>query len=84
LTTFEQVTTTGRETPTAYLNGRCEAEGVQGCRFWLMLADNGKPGEETHDIVGFLLFDGTGKRVGYGTGPVLPESGDVNVAPTPF
>jgi hypothetical protein len=38
----------------------------------------------TPDIVGFLLFDGTGKRVGYGTGPVLPESGDVNVAPTPF
>lgn len=84
-TTFEQVTSTGRYTPTAYMNGRCKAfdeagAAVPGCRFWLMVADNVNP--ETPDIVGFLVFDGTGKRISYGTGPLI--DGDIFVAPTGF
>ena len=82
---FEQVTTTGKHTPTAYMNGRCRAydesgNKVEGCRFWLMTADNGKG--ETPDVVGFLAFDGKGNRISYGTGPLRP--GDIKVAPSPF
>ena len=80
-TAFEQVTTTGKHTPTLYLNGRCKAENVRGCRFWMLIADNKREGAEgTPDIISFLLFDGTGKRVGYGTGPVI--KGDVTVQST--
>jgi len=46
-----------------------------------MIADNKKaavPG--TPDVVSFLVFDGTGKRVAYGTGPLA--EGDLTVAPT--
>ena len=83
--TFEQVTSTGKHTPTAYLNGRCKAidtagAAVPGCRFWIMLTDNVDP--ETPDVVGFLVFDGNGNRVSYGTGPLV--EGDIFVAPTPF
>lgn len=80
-TTFEQVTTTGKHTPTTYLNGRCKAENVEGCRYWMVLADNKDPqAHETPDVVGFLVFDGLGNRVAYGTGPVA--EGDVRIAPT--
>jgi len=80
-TTFEQVTTTGKHTPTVFLNGRCKAENVQGCRYWMLIADNKREGAEgTPDIVSFLVFDGTGKRVAYGTGPVI--KGDVTVQST--
>ena len=80
---LEQVTTTGKHSPTAYLNGRCRADNVRGCRFWLMLADNKQPGTKgTPDVIGFLIFDGTGKRVAYGTGPVV--EGDIHVAATGF
>lgn len=80
-TSFEQVTSTGKHTPTLYLNGRCKAGDVKGCRFWLLAANNKKPTVPgTPDIVSFLVFDGTGKRVAYGTGPVA--EGDVDVAPT--
>ncbi len=80
---FEQVTSTGKHTPTAYLNGRCKAEQVPGCRFWLMLVDNKEQNATgTADIVGFLIFDGKGQRVAYGTGPVV--DGDIEVAPTSF
>lgn len=84
-TSFEQVTSTGKHTPTAYLNGRCKAldssgAPVPGCRFWVMLVDNVQP--ETPDVVGFLIFDGNGNRVSYGTGPLV--EGDIFVAPTPF
>jgi hypothetical protein len=72
---IEQLTSTGRDTPTAYLNGRCEADGVVGCRFWLMVADNGAE----QDVVSFLIFDGKGHRVAYGTGQL---NGSVNVMPT--
>src|SRR5437660_5797602 len=78
---FEQVTSTGKHTPTAYLNGRCRAEKVIGCRFWRMLADNKKANQSgTPDVVSFLVFNSVGQRVAYGTGPVV--EGDIQVAPT--
>lgn len=82
---FEQVTTTGKHTPTTYMNGRCRAvtetgNPADGCRFWLMIADNGKG--ETPDVVGFLAFDGKGNRISYGTGPL--RDGDIFVAPSAF
>jgi hypothetical protein len=78
--TIEQLTSTGKDSPTAYLNGRCRAEQISGCRYWLMLADNGRENDGTPDVVGFLVFDGAGMRVAYGTGPVV--DGDIIVAPT--
>jgi len=85
-TTFEQVTATGKHTPTAWVNGRCKAQdasgaAIVGCRYWLMVADNARaPGGRTPDIVSLFVVDGTGKRIAYGTGPVV--DGDVSVAPT--
>jgi hypothetical protein len=92
-TTFEQVTSTGTATPTAWANGRCKANvaspaGVAltvPCHYWLMVADNRNPNNpngfgHTPDIVSFLVFDASGTRIAYGTGPVL--EGDVQVAPT--
>jgi hypothetical protein len=81
-TAFEQVTATGKHTPTLYLNGRCTAEGVRGCRYWLLVADNRKEGDTkgTPDVVSLLVFNGVGKRVAYGTGPLV--RGDITVAPT--
>jgi hypothetical protein len=90
-TTFDQLTSTGRDTPTAYMTGRCTAQTaaglpqVSGCRYWIMFADNSKPGTPapgTPDIVGFLVFDKAGKRVAYGTGPVT--KGNIDVSPTSF
>ncbi|MBD0362079.1 MAG: hypothetical protein ICV55_04750 [Coleofasciculus sp. C3-bin4] len=84
----EQITTTGKHSPTVYLNGRCKAQttsgkNIPGCRFWMMIADNKQANQKgTPDIVGFLVFDGTGSRVAYGTGPV--EQGDITVGSTPF
>jgi len=78
---FEQVTTTGKHSPTAYLNGRCKAPEVRGCRFWMTIADNKRAGARgAQDIVGFLVLNGVGKRVAYGTGPLI--EGDITVAPT--
>src|SRR5882724_10706169 len=49
-TTVDQITVTGKVTPTAYLSGRCTvptASGapspIVGCRYWMMLADNNNP-----------------------------------------
>lgn len=82
-TTIDQMTSTGKHSPTVYLNGRCEGGDVKGGRFWLMIADNKKPGAKgTPDVVGFLVLDGSGKRVAYGTGPVV--EGDIYVAPTSY
>ena len=93
-TTFEQLTSTGKDTPTAFLSGRCTAQSVtggqpvSGCRYWIMFADNATPGgttpapQTTPDIISFLVFDKTGKRVAYGTGPVV--TGDVDVTATTF
>jgi hypothetical protein len=84
-TLIEQVTSTGKHTPTAYINGRCTAQAptgaIQGCRYWIMFADNKVPSApQTADVVSFLVFDGTGKRIAYGTGPLV--DGDIKVAPT--
>jgi len=88
-TTVDQITVTGRVSPTAYLSGRCTVPGgnIVGCRYWLMLADNGNnnnptipPG--TADVVGFLVFDKSGTRIAYGTGPLVV--GDISVSPSPF
>ena len=77
-TSIEQLTTTGKHTPTAYLNGRCEAQDVKGCRFWMMVVNNGLE----QDVVGFLIMDGQGNRVAYGTGQL--RTGSVSVAPTSY
>jgi hypothetical protein len=81
-TTFEQMTSTGKHSPTLYVNGRCTANGVRGCRYWLMIANNRRAvdGRGTPDVASFLVFDGTGKRVAYGTGPLA--EGDLDVAAT--
>jgi hypothetical protein len=80
-TTLEQVTSTGKHTPTLFVNGRCRTGDIRGCRFWLMIADNKKSSAtNTPDIVSFLVFDGNGKRIAYGTGPVI--SGDLKVQDT--
>ena len=82
-TEFEQLISTGKHSPTAYLTGRCKTERFRGCRFWMMLADNKTEDEGgTPDVIGFLVFDGNGKRVAYGTGPVVQE--DIEVAATPY
>ena len=86
-TTVDQITVTGRVSPTAYLSGRCEVPGanIAGCRYWIMLADNGTPNPAiptTPDIIGFLVFDKSGTRIAYGTGPLV--TGDISVSPTPF
>jgi len=94
-TSFDQLTSTGKDTPTAYANGRCTAQSVtggsqvSGCRYWIMFADNAKPQAtlpaplpQTPDIISFLVFDKTGKRVAYGTGPVA--KGNIDVSPTTF
>jgi hypothetical protein len=86
-TLIEQVTSTGKHTPTVYINGRCTAQAaagaapIPGCRFWIMFADNKVPtAPQTPDVVSFLVFDGAGKRIAYGTGPLV--EGDIKVAPT--
>ena len=92
-TTFDQLTSTGKDTPTAYMTGRCTTQTaaggppVAGCKYWIMFADNAKvssvpPTQTTPDIVSFLVFDKTGKRIAYGTGPVV--KGDIAVSPTTF
>jgi len=91
-TTVEQYTTTGKHSPTLYANGRCNATvpGTTGatttvpCHWWLTIANNrqvvaGTTGG-TPDVVGFLVIDKTGKRLTYGTGPLV--QGDITVAPT--
>ena len=87
-TYIEQVTTTGKHTPTVYIKGRCMIKSrvqrkIKGCRFWIMIADNKRKDTRkgTPDIVSFLVFDANGKRIAYGTGPVV--KGDLNVRPTP-
>jgi hypothetical protein len=93
-TTFEQVTSTGQATPTLFVNGRCTVPPstttpnqppINGCRYWLMIADNGQTSAAgvpaTPEVVSFLVFNGLGQRVAYGSGPVV--SGHIAIAPTP-
>jgi hypothetical protein len=72
-TTFEQLTSGGKVTPTLWMNGRCRAANVRGCHYWLMAVDNvrGHPVGRTYDVVSFLILDQNGKRVAYGTGNVV-------------
>ena len=85
VTSIEQLTTTGKHTPTMYLNGRCMANGgAIPCHIWLMVADN-RPAVNTTgtpDVISVLVVDKTGKRITYGTGPT--RSGDITVAATGF
>jgi hypothetical protein len=82
--TVEQLDTTGRDTPIAFATGRCTVGKIptkltlSGCRYWLMMADNKSIKEEqTPDVISFLVYDRNGKRVAYGTGPVV--KGDVTI-----
>ncbi len=85
-TYIEQVTTTGKHTPTVYIKGRCKVSGprsIPGCRFWLMIADNRNGrGKKPSDVVSFLVFDAAGRRIAYGTAPLL--EGDFIVSPTSY
>ncbi len=81
-TTIDQVTSTGKHSPTVYLSGRCKSEKMIGGRYWLMISDNRKGERGTPDVIGFLVLDGKGNRVAYGTGPVI--KGDILVAPSPY
>ena len=82
VTSIEQMTTTGKHTPTMYLNGRCLANGgTIPCHIWLMISDNRQPNSTgTPDVIGVLVVDKTGKRITYGTGPI--SSGDISVGNT--
>jgi hypothetical protein len=88
-TNIEQINTHGKHTPTAIITGRCKVtpetpttpEALQGCRFWILIANNKRDENEqggTPDIVSFIIFDRAGKRIAYGTGPV--ESGNFDVS----
>jgi hypothetical protein len=79
-TTFEQVTSGGKVTPTLWVNGRCKAANVRGCHYWLLAVDNvkGHPLGKTFDVVSFLILDQNGKRAAYGTGNVV--DGDLTIS----
>jgi hypothetical protein len=84
---IEQVNSFGKHTPTAVIAGRCRIKLTDGgtapvgCRFWLLVADNRKKGEQgTPDVASFVIYDRNGNRVAYGTGPL--EEGDIEVAPS--
>ncbi|MCP4134051.1 MAG: hypothetical protein GY754_23975 [bacterium] len=81
-TSVDAMSSTGKHTPAVYLSGKCKTdnENYQGCRYWIMLADNSKEDNGTPDVVGFLVLDGNGNRIAYGTGPVA--KGDIDVAST--
>jgi hypothetical protein len=42
-----------------------------------MLVDNGSNMTEAPDIIGFLVIDGTGKRIAYGTGTL--KAGEIQI-----
>ena len=88
-TSVDQITVTGRVTPTVWLSGRCSVEKATeetaGCKYWLMIANNPGKAEDpktTPTIVSFLVFNKQGKRIAYGTGPLV--SGAITVSPTSF
>ncbi|HWP45795.1 MAG TPA: hypothetical protein VNM22_01415 [Candidatus Limnocylindrales bacterium] len=73
---FDQLTSLGKAvTPTVFLTGTCtvDQEEIPGCRFWLMLVDN----KEESDMISFLIVDGAGKRIAYGTGSL--KAGDIGI-----
>jgi hypothetical protein len=62
------------------MNGRCRGGNIVGCRFWLMVADN--PADKLGDVIGFLVFDGNGKRVAHGAGQL--DDGNIAISPSGF
>lgn len=78
VSTFEvdQVSSFGSAVaPTAFLIGPCKSfdDDINGCRFWMMVVDNG----DSNDIVSFLVVDEEGTRLAYGTGIVT--EGDARI-----
>jgi hypothetical protein len=86
-TTIEALSTTGMKTPIAYVMGRCDTNDprYKGCHFWMQLTNNNdnsiQQSGQTPNIVSFLVLDGSGLRLAYGTGPVV--IGTLRVSPTP-
>jgi hypothetical protein len=87
---IDQITSTGTVNPTAYMSGQCMAQtaspagtvGTVPCHFWILFA-SGPINSSTvpgPDIVSFLVFDKTGKRIAYATGQV--SGGTIQVTPT--
>ena len=74
-TSIEQITGYGNDfdkggSYTAILNGRCEAESINGdpilgCKFWMLLNQDK---DNEFDAASFLVFDMTGTVISYGTG----------------
>jgi hypothetical protein len=92
---LDQITSTGHDSPTAYMSGQCMAQiasaagtvMTEPCRFWALFATGGPNALAPSlgpDIVSFLVFDKTGKRIAYGTGPVVSGSGTIQVSPTSY
>lgn len=86
-TTIEQVNTHGKHTPTAVITGRCNvtldenATAPRGCRFWILVSNNRRLNDQgTPDVISFIVYDRSGKRVAYGSGPAT--EGDITVAPS--
>jgi hypothetical protein len=83
--TIELINSYGKDTPIAYVVGRCKPNDVVGaatpigCKYWIMLANNKQPAQQqTPDIIAFAITDRNNVRVSYGAGPV--RSGDILVA----
>jgi hypothetical protein len=85
-TTIEAMSSTGKITPIAWVMGRCniDNEKFKGCHFWIQFTNNNNNSNEqsrqTPNIISFLVVDGTGMRLSYGTGVVV--KGTLTVAPT--
>jgi hypothetical protein len=77
-TTIDQDNSFGKHTPTTFITGRCSIQPEEhvdmpvGSHFWILIANN-KPANApgTQDVVSFVIFDRTGTRVAYGTGPAV-------------
>ena len=71
----------GLDNPTVFLTGRVNDNlaNYKGCTFWLMIANN-KPREVQRgfDVVSFVINDGKGQYVAYGTGTL--REGDISVS----
>ncbi len=87
-TSIDQINSWGKVTPTTVLTGKCNFDQagqeapLKGCRFWLLIANNKGANDPngTPDVASFIVFDRTGIRSAYGTGPVA--SGDLTVSPS--
>lgn len=68
-TVIEGARTIGHVAPMVFVSGQCDLPNVNGCRFWLFLADNDHLDGDTPDIVGFLVLDSDGSEIAYASGP---------------